>query len=179
MASSEKSRSATQSPCELLLDQLTEGVDPDLVDQHLDARAGTVDPQEVLAVEDAEHGLGDLQVVAIIELDELVQDGRQTRHDRGAAADTDRDAAHVAVDARGERDVVDLCDRVIGVGRRERGLDLARHHLRRRVAHEVAHVGTRIGGDVEQLVGERACPRIAGDVAHGVAAAFAAGETGV
>ena len=53
-------------------------------------------------------------------------------------------------------------------------LDLARHRLRRRVAHEVAHVGARVRGQVEQLVLGHARPRVAGDVAHRVAAALAA-----
>ena len=60
---------------ELLLDHLAEGVDADLVDQHLDPGAGAVDAQPLLAVEDPEDGLGDLQVVAVLELDELVQRG--------------------------------------------------------------------------------------------------------
>ena len=61
----------------------------------------------------------------------------------------------------------------------ERGLDLARHHLRRRVAHEVAHVGAGVGRQVEELVLADAGPRVAGHVAHGVAAALARGQAGV
>ncbi len=63
---------------QLLVDQLAEGVHADLVDQDLDPGAGAVDAQPVLAVEDAEDGLGDLQVVAVVGLDELVE-GRARR----------------------------------------------------------------------------------------------------
>ena len=45
-------------------------------------------------------GLGHLQVVAVVELDELVQRRRDARHDRGAAADADLDAADHAVALR-------------------------------------------------------------------------------
>ena len=62
---------------------------------------------------------------------------------------------------------------------REGGLDLARHQLRRGVAHEVAHVRARVGRRVEQLVGADAGPRVGGHVAHRVAAALAAGEPGL
>ena len=58
-------------------------------------------------------------------------------------------------------------------------LDLARHHLRRRVAHEVAHVRARVRREVEELVVRDAGPRVAGDVADGVAAALARGQAGV
>ena len=62
---------------------------------------------------------------------------------------------------------------------REGGLDLARHQLGGGVAHEVAHVGARPGGDVEELVVAHAGVGVAGHVAHGVAAALARGEAGV
>ena len=45
--------------------------------------------------------------------------------------------------------------------------------------HEVAHVGARIRGDVEQLALQRARPRVTGHVAHRVAASLAAREAGV
>ena len=86
---------------ELLLDHLPEGVDADLVDQDLDPGAGAVHPQPVLAVEDPPARLGDLQVVAVVELDELVQRRRDPRHDRGAAADPDLDAADAVADRAG------------------------------------------------------------------------------
>ena len=57
---------------ELLLDLPAQLVYSVLVDEDLDPRAGAVDAQPVLAVEDAEDGLGDLQVVAVVELDEVV-----------------------------------------------------------------------------------------------------------
>ena len=135
---------------ELLLDHLAEGIDPDLVDQHLDPGPGAVDPQPLLAVEDPQAGLGDLEVVAVVELDELVERRSDPRHDRGAAADPDLDPADAVALLRDEADVVDPGDRDVLVGGRERRLDLARHQLRRRVADEVAHVGARVGGDVER-----------------------------
>ena len=95
------------------------------------------------------HGLGDLQVVAVVELDEVVEGGGDSRHDRGAAADPDLDPADAVALARDEADVVDAGDRDVLVGGRERGLHLARHQLRRRVADEVADVGGRVRGDVE------------------------------
>ena len=85
---------------EFLLDHLTEGVDPDLVDQHLDASACAVDAQEILTVEDPEDRLGDLQVVAVVQLDKLVQHRRQARHDRRAATDADLDTTHAVAFAR-------------------------------------------------------------------------------
>ena len=82
----------------------------------------------------------------------------------------------ISLDARAKGDVVDAADRAVSRTAVEGGLDLARHRLRRRVAHEVAHVRARVGGEVEQLVLGHARPRIACDVAHRVAAALAAGK---
>ena len=164
---------------ELLLDLLTEGIDPDLVDQHLDPGAGAVHPQEVLAVEDPHARLGDLQVIAVIELDELVQSRREAGHDRGAAADADLDPADPVLDLGHEGHVVDPGDRVVGVGRGERRLDLAGHRLGRRVADEVADVGAGVRSDVEQLALERARARVAGDIAHRVPAALTGREPGL
>ena len=164
---------------ELLLDHLAEGVDADLVDQHLDPGAGAVLAQPLLAVEDPPAGLGDLQVVAVVELDELVQGGGDARHDRGAAADPDLDAADAVAQAGDEADVVDAGDRDVLVGGRERRLHLARHQLGDRVADEVADVGHRVGGDVEELALGDPGPGVAGDVADRVAAALARGEPGV
>ena len=47
------------------------------------------------------------------------------------------------------------------------------------MAHEVAHVRAGVGSQIEQLVPGHAGPGIAGDVAHGVATALAAGEPGL
>ena len=74
---------------ELLLDLGAQLVDAELVDEDLDAGAGAVDAQPVLGVEDPEDGLGDLEVVAVVGLDEVIQRGRDARHDRRAAADDD------------------------------------------------------------------------------------------
>ena len=158
---------------ELFVDQLAEGVHPDLVDEDLDAGAGAVHAQPVLAVEDAKDGLGDLQVVAVVELDELVKSGGDARHDRGAAADPDLDAAHAVALARDEADVVDAGDRNVLVGRGEGGLDLPRHELRRGVADEVAHVRAGVGGDVEELARRDSRERVARHVADRVAASLA------
>ena len=97
----EKSRSSTQSPSSSSVDHLAEGVDADLVDQHLDPGPGAVDPQPLLAVEDPQAGLGDLEVVAVVELDELVQGGGDPGHDRGATADDDLDPADAVALASG------------------------------------------------------------------------------
>ena len=161
---------------ELLLDELTDGIDPDLVDEDLDPRPRTVDAQEVLAIEDPEDRLAHLQIVAVVELDELIQRRREPGHDRGPAADPDLDAADSVTQPWHERDVVDSRDHVVGVGGGEGGLDLARHRLGRRMADEVADVGARIRGDVEQFVLQQAGPRVAGHVADGVAAALAGGQ---
>ena len=109
---------------------------------------------------------------------ELVQRRRDARHDRRAAADADLEALHAVALAGDEGDVVDAGQRAVGVGAGEGGLDLARHQLRRGVAHEVAHVGADVGRRVEQLVVADAGPRVGGHVAHRVAAALAAGEPG-
>ena len=103
--------------------------------------------------------LGDLEVLAVVEADELVQRGGDARHDRRAAADAHLDAAHAVALAGEEGDVVDAGERAVGVRRALEGrLDLARHHLRRRVAHEVAHVGAGVRGEVEELVLARRRP---------------------
>ncbi len=112
-------------------------------------------------------------------LDELAQRRRDARHDRGAAAHAHLEAPHAVADARDEGDVVDAGDRAVLVGGREGRLDLARHQLRGGVAHEVAHVGARVGGEVEQLALGDAGPRVAGHVADGVAAALAGRQAGV
>ena len=164
---------------QLLVDLLAEGVDADLVDQDLDPGAGAVDAQPLLAVEDPQRGLGDLEVVAVVGLDELVEGRRDAGHDRGAAADPDLEALDPVAFAREEGDVVDAGDRAVLVGAGEGGLDLARHQLRRRVADEVADVGAGVGRRVEDLVGGDAGPGVAGDVAHRVAAALARGEAGL
>ena len=64
---------------ELLLDLRAQLVDAELVDEDLDAGAGAVDAQPVLAVEDAEDRLGDLQVVAVV-------GARRTRRASGRCA---------------------------------------------------------------------------------------------
>ena len=74
---------------------------------------------------------------------------------------------------------MDLGDRVVAGGRGERGLHLARHRLRRGVADEVADVRAGVRGDVELLARQHAGPRVAGHVAHRVAAALPARESGV
>jgi hypothetical protein len=130
---------------ELLVDLLAQLLDAELVDEDLQAGTGAVDAQPVLAVEDAEDGLGDGEVLAVVGGDELVERRRDARHDRRAAADADLEALDAVDLARDERDVVDAGDRAVLVGAAERGLDLARHELRRGVAHEVAHVGAAYG----------------------------------
>ena len=129
---------------------LAHRLDADLVDQHLDAGAGAVDAQPVLAVEDPQDGLGVLEVLAVVGAHEVDQRRRDARHDRRAAADADLEALDAVALAGDERDVVDAGQRAVGVRARERGLDLARHQLRRRVADEVAHVGARVGRRVEE-----------------------------
>ena len=70
-------------------------------------------------------------------------------------------------------------DRAVLVGGAEGRLELARHQLADVVAHEVAHVGARVGRGVEQLALADAGPRVTGDVADRVAAALARGQAGV
>ncbi len=161
---------------QLFVDQLAEGVDPDFVDQDLDPGAGAIDAQPILAVEDPEDRLGDLQVLAVVGRDELVEGRGDAGHDRGAAADPYLEALDAVALAADEGDVVDAGDRPVFVGAGEGSLDLARHQLRGRVADEVADVGAGVGGRVEDLVGGDAGPGVAGDVAHRVAAALAGGE---
>ena len=139
------SRSSTQSPSSSSSSRSRKASIADLVDQHLDPGPGAVDAQPVLAVEDAEDGLGDLQVVAVVGLDEVVDGRRDAGHDRGAAADPDLEALDPVPFAGEEGDVVDAGDRAVLVGAGEGGLDLARHQLRRRVADEVADVGAGVG----------------------------------
>ncbi len=72
---------------ELAVDHLAEGLDADLVDEDLDPGAGAVDAKPVLAVEDPQRSLGELDVLAVLGADELGQRGGDARHDRSAAAD--------------------------------------------------------------------------------------------
>src|SRR4029079_11671929 len=92
---------------ELLLDLGAQLVDAELVDEDLDAGARAVDAQPVLAVEDAEDGLGDLQVLAVVGGDELVERRRDAGHDARAAADADLEALDAVALAGDEGDVVD------------------------------------------------------------------------
>ena len=165
---------------ELLVDLLAEGVDADLVDQDLDPGAGAVLAQPLLAVEDPQHRLGDLQVVAVVGLDELVEGRGDAGHDRGAAADPDLEALDRRRLSRARKPMSwmpVIARSLVGAG--EGGLELARHQLGRRVADEVADVGAGVGGRVEDLVGGDAGPGVAGDVADRVAAALARGEAGL
>ena len=164
---------------ELLLDLAAQLLDAELVDEHLDARAGAVGAQPVLAVEDAEDGLGPLQVLAVVGAHELAERGRDARHDRGAAADAQLEALDAVAHPRDVGDVVDAGDRAVLVGGGEGGLHLARHQLRLGVAHEVAHVGAGPRSGVEQLALGDARPGVAGHVADGVAAALARRQAGV
>ena len=75
----EKSRSATQSPLQLLLDLLAHRLDADLVDHHLEAGARAVDAQPVLAVEDPQDGLGVLEVLAVVGAHEVDQRRARSR----------------------------------------------------------------------------------------------------
>ncbi len=175
----EKSRSCDPVALQLLLDQLAHRLDADLVDHHLQAGAGAVDAQPVLAVEDPQDGLGVLEVLAVVGAHEVDQRRRDARHDRRAAADPHLEALDAVALAGDEGDVVDAGERAVGVRAGERGLDLARHQLRRGMADEVAHVGAGVRRRVEGLVVADAGPRVGGHVAHGVAAALAAGEAGV
>ena len=161
---------------ELLVDHAADLVDADLVDQDLDPGAGTVGAQPFLPVEDPEDGFGDLEVVAVVGFDEVVEGRSDAGHDRGAATDPDLEALHAVLDPADEGDVVDAGDRAVGVGAGEGGLDLSRHQLRRGVAHEITHVCAGVGGRIEDLVVGDAGPRVAGHVADGVAAAFTRGQ---
>ena len=129
----------------LLLDLLAEGLDADAVDVELDARAHTVLAELVGAMEDADGGLGDLEVLG--DGHEVVERPRDAGHDGGSAADADleallRLAAVLAVaELREEGEVVDVGDHVVVAAAGEGGLPLARERLRVLVADEVAGVG--------------------------------------
>src|SRR5262249_8185494 len=136
-----------------------------------------------LTVEDPKRCLGHLEVVAVVELDEVVEGGGEARLDRGAAADPDLGAPDLlATDVlhlRDEADVVDLGDRPVVLAAGEGGLHLPRHELGGRVPDEVTRVRGRIWGDVEGLVLGDAGQWIARDVADRVAATLAGGEAGL
>ena len=91
----------------LLVHEPAHLVDADLVDEHLDAGPRAVDAQPVLAIEDAEDGLGDLEVLAVVQPHEVVERRRDARHDRRAAAHAHLDAPLAVALARDEGDVVD------------------------------------------------------------------------
>ena len=168
---------------QLLLDLVAQLVDAVLVDEHLDPRACAVDAEPLLAVEDPKDRLGDLQVLAVVELDEVIQRRRERGMIDVPPPTSISRAAHLAaidlLDASAERDVVNAADRTIARRAVEGRLDLARHRLCRRMAHEVAHVRADVRRHVEQLVLRDAGPRVAGHVAHRVAAALAARQAGL
>src|SRR5918912_695881 len=164
-------------PLELLVDHAPELIDPNLVNQELEPSPGAVLAKPVLAVEDPQHRLGDLEVVAAVELDEVVERRPEAGHDRGPAAGSDLDALDSVTHAGEEAEVVDEGDRAVGVAGCERHLELARHRLADLVAHEVADEGGGVRGDVERLVVADAGERVAGDVADGVAARLARRES--
>ena len=122
-------------------------VDADAVDQELDARAGAVRAQVLLAVEDAQHRLGDLQVLAVVD-GAKSQNGAPTRGmiDVPPPVRISKPFTSwpsISRIARDEAEVVDVRDRAVLVGGRERDLELARQQLADLVAHEVAHERAR------------------------------------
>src|SRR5215218_3220271 len=164
---------------QLHLDLTPELVDAELVHEDLDPGPGAVLAQPVLAIEDPQHRLRDLDVLAVVGAHELVQGGCNAGHDRGAAAHPEREAALAVLDPRDVADVVDPGDRPVLVRRGVCRLDLAWHRLGGRMAHEVAHVRARIGGGVEELALGHPGPGVAGHVADRVAATLAGREVRV
>ena len=164
----------------LLIDHAAELFLAHSVDQELEARLGDVLPQLVGGIEDAQHGLGDQQVV--VDGDPLAQHDRVAGHDREPAPGDHLEAlgGHAVdlADLRDEADVVDLCQRGVLVAAGEGHLELAREQLRQVAAHEVAHEGARVRRHVERLVVADARPGVAGHVAHGVAARLARRQPG-
>ena len=118
----------------------------------------------------------------LVDRDPLAQQHGVLRHDREPAAGDDAEAlgrhAVDLADLGDEAQVVDLRQRGVLVASGEGDLELAGQQLRQLAAHEVAHEGARVGGDVERLVVADAGPGVAGDVAHGVAAGLARGQAG-
>ena len=137
------------------------------------AGASTVLAQVVLTVEDAQAGLHDLDVLAVVGADEVVERRGDARHDRGAAADPNLEAPPAIADPGDEAAVVNPSDRTVVVGRGEGSLELAGHQLADVVADEVPDVGAGVRRRVEGLAFADPGPGVAGDVAHRVAAALA------
>ena len=176
----EKSRSATQSPSSSSSTSSRIASMPILSTSTLMRARARLTRSQSWRSKMRKHGLGPLEVLAVV-------GGRRTRTSVGATRGmidvpppTRISKPLTPSRSRGdEGDVVDAGERAVGVGARERRLDLARHQLRRGVAHEVAHVGADVGRRVEDLVVADAGPRVGGHVADGVAAALAAGQAGV
>ena len=121
---------------QLLLDHRVEGLCPHAVHEELQPRLRQVLPELVRLVEDADHRLGDLQVLR--DRDELADHDRLAGHDREAAAGDHLETADfLAVDhlhPRDEPEVVDLGEAVVLLAGGEGGLELPREELRQLVA---------------------------------------------
>ena len=125
--------------------------------------------------EHPQHRLGDAQDLRGRQ--ELVQQPGRGRHDRGAAAGGDAEAAAaVRPGDRAEAEIVDPGRDVIGGAALEGDLELARQRRAERVAQQVAGQRLRVRRDVEPLVGGNAGVRAGGDVAHRAAARLPGGQ---
>ena len=129
-------------------------------------------------LEHAQHRLGDAQDFGSGQ--ELVQQTGRGRHDRGAAAGGDPEAAAaVRPDHRPEPEVVDAGGDVIRGAAFERDLELARQRRAERMAEQETGERLGVGRDIEALVGGDARVRAGRDVANRVAARLPRGHAGI
>ncbi len=164
---------------QLLFDLGPKGVDAHSVDVELDAGFHPVAAQLVGAVEDANDGLADPEVV--LDGDEVVEGVGEPGHDGSAASGDHFEAASLhAVFVNPspwlEGEIVNGGYHAIVIAAGEGHLELSGEGLGLGVADEPAGEGGEVGADVEGLVGGDAGERTADDVSDGVAAGLPGGE---
>ena len=166
---------------QFVVDHLAEGLFADPVDEELEAGLEDVLAQFVGGVEDPDHGLGEGEELR--HRDELGQRDGFLGHGGESAADHDAEAADLfAVDHADlgeEGEVVDGGDGGVGLASGEVDLELAGQELGDRVPYPVADEGAGVGRGVEHFVVGDAGPGVGGDIADGVAAGLARGESDV
>ncbi len=160
-----------------LFDLLLDPRDTARAHQELDARRIAVLPVAVL-VEDADHRFDAVDQALFGQ--ELVEKLRFDGQRAQSAADHDAEAALAIAHHGADAEIVDGSgDAILVAASIERDLEFARQVLREVLAqHRVGQL-LRVGAHVEDFVARDAAPDAGGDVADGIEAGFANGESGI
>src|ERR1035441_5982272 len=161
----------------LALDLLAQPVDAAFAQHELHARLVAVLAVAVL-VEHAHDGFAAVeQALFGQELVEQLGFGGQGSE---AAADRHTESAAAIAQDRAQADIVDGAgDAIVAAATVERDLELARQIAGEILSQKRVADSLGVGPYVEDLVAAQARQRAGGDVAHGVVAGFAIGESGV